>query len=280
MFGNYVKSAIRNLTRQRLYTAINVLGLAIGLAACLLIIGYVNNELSFENCHQNRGRIYRIDGMYSLGNAQVSMASIMPAVGGAVREAYPEVEQVDLVRMMIDILPEDVPLDTALRKLLIAQAYKNGRRQAPDKGTLPAAPQTLTAPKPVQPAASPKPSPLEIQVNQFGRDLGEYYRAKTEGAGTAALLDRIQTMRNTYEGSGIDLSILDKEEKDLRTPAPADRRTNIIVLTSAGRKLLCRVEPLYEQEIRNRMDNMGENEQKKLIQLLEKIRLNIAQPIV
>lgn len=100
MFRNYVKSAIRNLTRQKLYTAINVLGLAIGLAACLLIIGYVNNELGFENCHRNKDRIYRIDGMYKLGNAQVSMASIMPAVGQAVREAYPEVERVVRIRRL------------------------------------------------------------------------------------------------------------------------------------------------------------------------------------
>jgi putative ABC transport system permease protein len=100
VFKNYMKSAIRSLTRQKLYTAINVLGLAIGLAACLLIIGYINNELSFENCHRNRERIYRIDGMYSLGNAQVSMASIMPAVGGAVREAYPQVERVVRIRRL------------------------------------------------------------------------------------------------------------------------------------------------------------------------------------
>jgi putative ABC transport system permease protein len=100
MLKNYIKSAIRSLTRQKLYTAINVLGLAIGLAACLLIIGYVNNELSFENCHQNKDRIYRIDGMYKLGNAQVSMASIMPAVGPAVREAYPDIERVVRIRRL------------------------------------------------------------------------------------------------------------------------------------------------------------------------------------
>ncbi len=100
MLRNYLKSAIRSLTRQKLYTSINVLGLAIGLAACLLIIGYVNNELSFENCHQNKDRIYRIDGMYSLGNAQVSMASIMPAVGPAARETFPEVERVVRIRRL------------------------------------------------------------------------------------------------------------------------------------------------------------------------------------
>jgi putative ABC transport system permease protein len=100
VFSNYVKSAIRNLIRQRLYTAVNVLGLAIGLAGCLLIIGYINNELGFENCHRNKDRIYRIDGLYALGNSQVSMASIMPAVGPAVREAYPEIESVVRIRRL------------------------------------------------------------------------------------------------------------------------------------------------------------------------------------
>ncbi|KPL05227.1 MAG: hypothetical protein AMJ73_01775 [candidate division Zixibacteria bacterium SM1_73] len=100
MFRNYINSAIRNLTRQKLYTAINILGLAIGLAGCLLIIGYINNELSFENCHQNRDRIYRIDGLWALGGSQVSMASIMPAVGPAVKEAFPEIERVVRIRRL------------------------------------------------------------------------------------------------------------------------------------------------------------------------------------
>jgi putative ABC transport system permease protein len=100
VFSNYIKSAIRNLTRQKLYTAVNVLGLAIGLAGCLLIIGYVNNELTFESCHQNKDRIYRIDGMYTLGNSQVSMASIMPAVGPAVKESFPEIERMVRIRRL------------------------------------------------------------------------------------------------------------------------------------------------------------------------------------
>jgi putative ABC transport system permease protein len=100
VFGNYIKSAIRSLIRQKLYTAINIAGLAIGLAACLLIIGYVNNELGFEGCHENKDRIYRIDGLYSIGNGQVSMASIMPAVGPAVKEAFPEVERLVRIRRL------------------------------------------------------------------------------------------------------------------------------------------------------------------------------------
>jgi len=100
MFKNYVKSAVRSLTRQKLYTAVNVLGLAIGLAGCLLIIGYINNELTFESCHQNKDRIYRIDGLYALGNSRVSMASIMPAVGPAVKDAFPEIERTVRIRRL------------------------------------------------------------------------------------------------------------------------------------------------------------------------------------
>ena len=100
MFKNYVKSAVRSLTRQKLYTAVNVLGLAIGLAGCLLIIGYINNELTFESCHHNQDRIYRIDGLYALGNSKVSMASIMPAVGPAVKESFPEIEGMVRIRRL------------------------------------------------------------------------------------------------------------------------------------------------------------------------------------
>ena len=109
MFRNYIKSAIRNLVRQRLYTAVNVLGLAIGLAGCLLIVGYINNELGFESCHKNKDRIYRIDGLYALRGSQVSMASIMPAVGPAVRDAFPEVERMVRMRRLWDLPVEFQP---------------------------------------------------------------------------------------------------------------------------------------------------------------------------
>ena len=80
MFFNNIKMAFRNLVRRKLYTVINILGLTIGLAGCLLIIGYVNNELTFESCHEYKDRIYRVDGFYGIRDSQVSMASIMPAL--------------------------------------------------------------------------------------------------------------------------------------------------------------------------------------------------------
>ncbi|MGK7370391.1 MAG: ABC transporter permease, partial [Candidatus Halalkalibacterium sp. M3_1C_030] len=60
MFRNYLQVAIRNLTKRKGFAFINILGLAIGVACCLLIAVYVFNELSYDRFHTNADRIYRI----------------------------------------------------------------------------------------------------------------------------------------------------------------------------------------------------------------------------
>jgi len=60
MIENYFKIAWRNVMRQKGYSAINIFGLAIGVAACLLILQYVYFELSFENFQKDKDRVYRI----------------------------------------------------------------------------------------------------------------------------------------------------------------------------------------------------------------------------
>ena len=77
-------------------------------------------------------------------------------------------------------------------------------------------------------------------------------------------------------------SLIDRMEKaDLvaRTSAPTDRRYNIIVLTTHGKRLLSRIEPLYAQEVKNIMNVLAEADQKRLIGMLEKIRSNISDHI-
>ncbi len=93
MLKNYIKVALRNLIRQKLYVAVNILGLSIALSICLLIIGLVHNELTFEECHDNRDRIYRVDGIYSVGEYSVSMAPIMSGLGPVLPEVCPDVEK-------------------------------------------------------------------------------------------------------------------------------------------------------------------------------------------
>ena len=60
MLKNYLKTAFRNLLRFKVYSAINIIGLAVGMAACLLIFLYVQNDLSFDKFNKKFDRIYRV----------------------------------------------------------------------------------------------------------------------------------------------------------------------------------------------------------------------------
>lgn len=61
MFKNYFKTAFRNLLQNKIYSFINIAGLSLGLACAILIMLYVNDEISYDRFHKNLGRIYRID---------------------------------------------------------------------------------------------------------------------------------------------------------------------------------------------------------------------------
>jgi hypothetical protein len=60
MLKNYFKTAIRNLKRFKSYALINILGLAVGIAACLLIFVVLQFETGFDRFHHNRQNIYRV----------------------------------------------------------------------------------------------------------------------------------------------------------------------------------------------------------------------------
>ncbi|NIR50308.1 ABC transporter permease, partial [candidate division KSB1 bacterium] len=60
MFGNYLKIAFRNFLRHKGYSFINISGLVIGLTACILILLYIQDELSYDKFHQHADRIYRV----------------------------------------------------------------------------------------------------------------------------------------------------------------------------------------------------------------------------
>lgn len=69
MFNNYLKTAVRHLAKAKLFSAINIAGLAIGLAACIMIALYVQDETSYDEHWTNAGRIYRVNTrMDSPGN--------------------------------------------------------------------------------------------------------------------------------------------------------------------------------------------------------------------
>jgi putative ABC transport system permease protein len=100
MLKNYIKTAIRSLLKHKLYTAINIFGLATSLAICLVVLGHVSYELTFEDCHENRDRIYRVNGTYSSGDTLVYTSQVMPALGPAIAEEIPEIEKVAILRTL------------------------------------------------------------------------------------------------------------------------------------------------------------------------------------
>ncbi len=99
MFKNYLKIAWRNIRRHKAYSAINILGLAIGIAACMLIVQYVSFELSYENFQVNKDRIYRVQqDRYDNGKISTQWAAGAYAVGNSFKDAIPEVE--DYVKLV------------------------------------------------------------------------------------------------------------------------------------------------------------------------------------
>jgi putative ABC transport system permease protein len=93
MFKNYFRVAFRNLQRNKGFSVINIAGLAIGLATCLLIMVYVLDELSYDRFNENAERIYRVDGDIKIGGNRFVSASAPGPMGPALRQDYPEVEQ-------------------------------------------------------------------------------------------------------------------------------------------------------------------------------------------
>ncbi len=92
---HYLKVAIRNLRRTKLFSVINILGLAVGMATCLLILHYVSFEKSYDRFHESSERIYRLryERTSEEGTA-VRFASCTPPAAEAIRGVFPEVEYI------------------------------------------------------------------------------------------------------------------------------------------------------------------------------------------
>lgn len=94
MFKNYIKTAWRSLLRNKSYATINVTGLAIGIAACLLIFLVVQFETSFDNFHKNKQNIYRvISAMHTPQGITLGGGVPLPTAAG-IRIDFPQVKQV------------------------------------------------------------------------------------------------------------------------------------------------------------------------------------------
>src|SRR3954447_17956972 len=94
MFKNYLKTGWRYLLKNKVFSAINVLGLAIGIAAFLLIINYLRFEYSFDNFNVNKDRIYRVPMIVTeTGGKPQTFAFTYPALAPAMIKDFPEVQE-------------------------------------------------------------------------------------------------------------------------------------------------------------------------------------------
>jgi predicted permease len=94
MLKNYFKTAIRNLLRNKSYAVINITGLTVGIAACLLIYLLTSYHLSFDTFHTKKDRIYRAVTASKMENETTYTAGIPFAVTRGLREDFPELSKV------------------------------------------------------------------------------------------------------------------------------------------------------------------------------------------
>jgi len=94
MIKNYLKTAWRNLLKNKTFSAINVLGLAIGIGAFLLIINYLRFEYSFDDFNVKKDRIYRVPMVITETDGKPqTFAFTFPALAPAMKKDFPEVEE-------------------------------------------------------------------------------------------------------------------------------------------------------------------------------------------
>jgi putative ABC transport system permease protein len=91
MLKNYLKIAWRNLLRNKAFSAINIVGLALGLATCMLISLYVLDELSFDRYNEKADQIVRVIFKGSMKGGKINEAHVMPPVAQVLKADYPEV---------------------------------------------------------------------------------------------------------------------------------------------------------------------------------------------
>lgn len=92
MFKNYLKTALRNIKANKLFTALNVSGLAIGLGVCIILFAYVSHELSFDRMYKNSENIYRVNMETTADYNYGKWAELPNAVGPSILQNIPQVK--------------------------------------------------------------------------------------------------------------------------------------------------------------------------------------------
>ncbi len=102
MIKNYIITTIRHLIKNKSHTAINVFGLSVGLASCLIIFLYLRNEISFDQFHEKHDRIYRVTNTFERSSGSIFWARTPPALAPGIRNNISGIDAVTRMRYADD----------------------------------------------------------------------------------------------------------------------------------------------------------------------------------
>ncbi len=91
MFRNFIKTTLRSLVKDRYYSAINILGLAAGLTVTILIILFIQDELTYDQHHELHERVYRLESDFTLDNKNHKFGATQIPLGPTLMDEYPEI---------------------------------------------------------------------------------------------------------------------------------------------------------------------------------------------
>src|SRR5271154_6815449 len=91
MLRNFITVAIRNFFKQKVYTIVNILGLAVGITACLLILLYANYELSYDDFNPKSDRIFKMEAERKYPDHTTYYAVVPPSFASVASSVYPEI---------------------------------------------------------------------------------------------------------------------------------------------------------------------------------------------
>lgn len=106
MLRNYLKVALRSIRKNKLYAGLNILGLSIGLASFFIIYLFIQNELSYDQFHEKKDRVYRIVQTTELGDVIEKSSDIETALAPLAAYRIPDIEEYSRVKMGESFLPD------------------------------------------------------------------------------------------------------------------------------------------------------------------------------
>mgnify|MGYP000973983738 CR=1 FL=1 len=93
MLKNYYKVAVRNILKYKMFSAINIFGMTIGIASCLMITLYVTHELSYDEFHKDADRIYQVGLNGKIGGQDIRVANTCSPMAAALVADIPEIAE-------------------------------------------------------------------------------------------------------------------------------------------------------------------------------------------